>query len=229
MSQTETDRPAVLDVIPSPSMEIPKRDWDNSCAALDQDAAVLPQLRAKAESIKVVDEATYAEMGAVLTQVRLIKQAPLNRLGWVDTIIKRARGLYDQACNRVKNECTMIEDICKKELKTWEFREAPAAKAEEKQTNKARAKDGLPPVEVKPNIPKIEGYRRSTTYKATFDKSEDFDKMLRRFFTTKSRDERTYLRKFMTWDEKELNAEARDVKDPKELMKRIPGVRAWAE
>jgi len=232
MAKAETDIvPQAEVVIHLPETSISPKDLMESIKLLDMDSRVLPGLKARALSIpNVIDNAeTYAEAGAILTEERLLKESPTNRLGWFDTFLQRARGFYNEHAQKFTNQCTEIESILKPKLKTWEFQERPAAKADVQKTNKARAKEGLPPIVVAPAISKIPGYRASITYKATFDSPEDFDKLLKVWKNTKNKTEWAYLRQFITFNEKKLNGEARDVKNPKDLMKRIPGSRAWSE
>jgi hypothetical protein len=207
---TQIVKPEVLADIPQ--TDIARPELETALTLLERDAVALPALRERANSITITDADTYAQVGAVLSEVRTIKETPKDRLGSFYTVVRRVITFLDTQSNKVKNACTEIEGICLPKMKAWEQRESAEAKEEN----------------AKPAIPSVPGYRRSTTYHATFDKPEDFDKMLKRFFTTKSRDERTYLRKFMTWDDKELNKEAREVKDPKALEKKIPGCRAWS-
>jgi hypothetical protein len=223
--ETEVLHPA--EIVPLPELEISRPAVLTAIEETEKDNLTLASLRPQAESIQVVDVATYSQLGSVLTQVRLVD--PASHWSKLDTFIKKLRAFYDMQVNRAKNERTLIEDICKKKLKAWEQRELPAAEAEEKQVNKAREKQGLPPVEVKPNLPSIGGYRRSTIYKATFDKPSDFDKLLKAWKNAKNKAVWVFYRQFITFDAKRLNEEAREVKDPKALAKAIPGCRAWQE
>jgi len=215
------------DAIPIPELEVSRPDVFTAIAETDKDSAALVALRARAESIEVTDVTTYSQLGSVLTEVRLIN--PDSHWTRLDTFIKRLRAFYDMQVNRPKNERTLIENIIKPKLKAWEQAELEATKKEQVSINKTNAKEGLPEATVKPALPSIGGYRRSTTYHATFDTPADFNKLLKAWKNAKNKAVWEYYRQFITFNAKVLNEEARAIKDPKQLAKNIPGCRAWSE
>jgi hypothetical protein len=75
-----------------------------------------------------------------------------------------------------------------------------------------------------PGSMKVEDYRSSTNYRAEVT---HVDAILEAW-SRATGERKTYLRQFITIDMGEMNAEARRLKDPKKMMKQLPGVRAWS-
>lgn len=227
-NQVETEivhRPEVLS--PIPPTELDRASLQNALDELVRDSDGLDALYANARAIEITDAVTYAQCGQYLSEARAVKPAPQNRLGNFYMLVRRVLTFLDTNANRVKNRIAEIEAVCLSKMKPYEQKELEETKKEQAAVNKVATKKGLPEVTVKPALPSVAGYRRSTTYHATFDTPADFDKLLRAWKNSKDKQTWEYLRKFLTFDEKKLNEEARELKDPALMMRKIPGVRSW--
>ena len=85
------------------------------------------------------------------------------------------------------------------------------------------------PVTVKPDLPAIPGYRKSTTYPIEVTGLYEFLTAYAKAIVKKDHTRAAFLRRFITLSEKELRDYARDLKDPERFMREIPGVRCSKE
>jgi hypothetical protein len=214
-----------------PTRILPPDDLDKLGIAVrevEDLSAQLPPLREKAKSIPVKwpDREHYLAIGAVLTEVRNLRKQGEAKFAPFDLIVQRVKDWLRTKKQAHTNACEEIEAICKPKMKLFEQAEAEAAAKEQKQINEKRERRGEEVVTVKPSIPSVGGYRRSTVYKVEVI---DADKLLKMWANTKSLKHRAFLRKFITLSHTALADEAREMKDPEKFMHLIPGVRCWKD
>jgi G3E family GTPase len=93
----------------------------------------------------------------------------------------------------------------------------------------AEANANFKPVEVKPNLPTIQGSRRHRNFRATFVNFPALLEAWRQARNQGSMDRAAYLSGFITADEQALNREARAVQDSRKLETMIPGIVGFDE
>jgi hypothetical protein len=185
-------------------------------------AQVVPLIdKAKALKVTWPDKTSYESAGALLTEGRNLKKQGEALWAPFNLKVERVRNFLKQKLQAHTNRVNELEGYLLQPMRDWEIAEKNAARKEEEKLNKEREKRGASPVSVEANVPATAGYRRSTVWGAYV---EDFDKLLRAWVTATGK-EKIYLRQFICANEKQLSIEARNVKKPAELMKRIPGVR----
>src|SRR6267142_2639138 len=216
--------------ITKPQVELPSTELpglDAALASVEQLSAQLLPLWEKAHSIEVKfpDKSAYSEIGEVLSEVRNLRKQGGAQFAPFDLIVDRVRTFLRTKRQKHENACEEIESLCLPKMKAFEREELEATQKEEHKINKQAEKKGEAPVEVQPAIPTVAGYRRSTNYYAEVT---DAEKLLRAWIRA-GKEQHQYLRQFITIDIKALNAEAREVKNPEQLMKQIPGIRAWKD
>jgi len=206
---------------------IPKIEFDSpletALATNDQFLTRLMPLKTQANSIEVIDADTYARLGAVLSEVRSIRKNEIAVLWAPFTgVVNRVRDFLKQKQAAADNLCEEIDGMCRAKLKAYEVKEKAAAAAEEKQLNKKSET----PVEVKPNIPTVAGYRKSTTYPVMIEDPKAPKALLRALLRAyKSTDTKRlqFLSQFVMIDEKALASHARKTADVAKFNKEMHG------
>ena len=210
---------------------IPKLEFESSLetalATSDGIARELHLLTHKAIEIQVTDYDSYTAIGAVLSETRSIKKNRVAAL-WAPFfgVVDRVKDFLKVHRSAIDNVCEKIDNICVAKMKEYERKELEAAKAEEAKLNKKAAE----PVTVKPAIPSVTGYRRSTVYRAEV---VDPKKFFYRYRVSNG-SKRAFLEQFLVIDEKALAAYYRENHDNKDLPPHhfahsFPGVRFWTE
>ena len=202
---------------------IPKLEFESSLetalATSDGIARELHLLTHKAIEIQVTDYDSYTAIGAVLSETRSIKKNRVAAL-WAPFfgVVDRVKDFLKVHRSAIDNVCEKIDNICVAKMKEYERNELEAAKAEEAKLNRKSEE----PVTVKPAIPAVTGYRRSTVYRAEVVDRNKFLKAYRKGH----RVEQAFLEQFILIDEKELAAMYRL---DHEKVPIVPGVRFWTE
>jgi chromatin remodeling complex protein RSC6 len=141
------------------------------------------------------------------------------------------------AAERRKAEQKAIEEARKagelnkreaeKAKKEAEERERQAK--EQAARNAAAEKANFRPVEVKPNIPTVQGVPNRVNYKAEVEQPNVLINAFLDAVHLKDTERAVYLRQFITVDAQKLGEEARRVKNSKQLAALIPGVRFYED
>jgi hypothetical protein len=187
----------------------------------------LEPLREKAKKLEVTwpNKEKYAEIGQVLSEVRNLRKQGEAHFAPFTVIVERVKTWLRTQIQKHTNACEEIDFICRTKMKEYERRELEETQKEQKQVDRKAERNGEPGGKVAPNLPPVAGYRRSIVYRAEL---KDITVLLKAWAKGTPK-HRAYLERFLTVDEKALNAEAREVKDPEKLMKLLPGTRAWKE
>ena len=202
-----------------PPTDLSRSELQDALVALEQDASPLPQLKERARTVaqilpKDATQENYAEMGAALSEARLIKQTPTTRLGNFYMIVRRVLAYLDTQSNKTKNAVTEIEAIALPWMKSFEQHERSETAKEQKQMG-----DGAV---VKPNLPTVAGYRKTVNYRAQVTDAK-------KFLAAYRKEPRGPLAEFVTIDEAALNKRAREMKDSKAFMRLYKYTSAWED
>ena len=219
-----TNTPQNVEIIPAGNVtEGIEKAIGDTTSLTDQ---VIPLID-KAKNLKVTwpDKQSYEAAGAILSEVRNLKKQGETVWAPFNLKVERVRNFLKQKLMAHTNRVTECEALLLPKMHEWESAEKAAARKEEEKANANRMKQGAPPAKVLPDIPATAGYRRSTVWGAYV---EDEDKLLRAWVAAAGK-EKAYLRQFICANAKQLSIEARNVKKPAELMKRIPGVKFTEE
>src|SRR6266852_1065971 len=90
MAQADTEIVPQATVSIIPPLELP--NLQNALAEMEREAAVLPELRSKAQAMQIKNAEDYAAAGQMLAQVRELKKMPDFKLG---TFLAKARRVVD--------------------------------------------------------------------------------------------------------------------------------------
>lgn len=216
--------PSNMEIIPSGNVtEGIEKAIGDTTSLTDQ---VIPLIE-KAKHLKVTwpDKTSYEAAGSLLTEGRNLKKQGEALWAPFSLKVERVRNFLKQKLQAHTNRVTELEGFLLQPMRDWEIAEKSAAKKEADKLNKQREKVGAPPVRVEADVPATAGYRRSTFWGAYV---EDEDKLLKAWASATGK-EKAYLRQFVCADAKQLGVEARNVKKPKELTERIPGVKFTEE
>lgn len=214
---------------------IPKLQFDspleNALATSDTFAPKLLPLKARALELKkqieemrgkgvLYDAQTYADFGAVLSEVRSIRKNEITVL-WAPffAVVERVKDFLKVKRQAAENLCEEIDALCRGEMKTLEIAEKQATAKEQKQTDKTN-----PGATVKPNIPAVSGYRRTTNYPITVDEPKALIRACLKAYKSGDTKRFQFLAQFIILDAKKIAEHARDLKDPVKFNKEIPGV-----
>jgi hypothetical protein len=187
-------------------------------ASLEALTSQVSALKGRADAIEVKDAASYLQIGAVLTEERGLLKQGTGLVSPFEAIVERVKNFFRTKRQAHELACRQIDDICTGKMKAYERPEAEAAAAEEKKLNKRKAPEAQ--VTVKPNVPAVSSYRRSTVYRIEVVNIALF---------LRAAKERKELRQFIILDEQALAAEARQMKDIEGFNKRFPGCRCHKE
>jgi len=202
---------AVTSIEVLPPTDLSRSELQDALVALEHDAIPLTQLKERARTVaqilpKEATQENYAEMGAALSEARLIKQTPTNRLGNFYMIVRRVLTYLDTQSNKTKNAVTEIEAIALPWLKAFEQRERAEAK-----------KEGAAPA-----LPTLPGYRKTVNYRAQVTDAK-------KFLAAYRKEPRGPLAEFVIIDEQALNKRAREMKDSKAFMAVYKYTSAWED
>ena len=204
-----------------PSLQFPK-PLEEALVTSDTFTERLLPLKTRAQGLAACDlnAEQYAQMGAVLSEVRSIRKNEIVPL-WAPFkgVVERVRDFLKQRQQAAENMCEEIDAICRASMKRYEAAEAQAAAKEQKQVQKTQ-----PEATVQPNIPAVAGYRRSTTYPITIDEPKALLRALLRAYKATDSKRVKFLSQFICLDEKELAAYARRLQNPEQFNKECPGV-----
>jgi hypothetical protein len=219
-----TNTPQGVEIIPAGNVtEGVEKAIGDTLSLTDQ---VVPLIdKAKKLTVTWPDKESYEAAGALLTEARNLKKQGDSVWAPFNLKVDRVRNFLKQKLMAHTNRVTECESFLLPKMHAWEAAEKSAARKEAEKANATREKRGAPPVNVLPDIPTTSGYRRSTVWGAYV---EDEEKLLRAWANATGK-EKTYLRQFVCANAKQLSVEARNVKKPKELAARIPGVKFTEE
>jgi hypothetical protein len=205
--------------------QIPQEGIQKATQELGDVRLMLVDFENEAKRIHVDSPETFAEMGALLLRVRDAKKKASWIMSPLNSIAKTIKDTFRSMELSVTNKAEEIDGICVAKLGDYKAPEREATKEEEADINKKREKKGLPPVEVKPNIPKVAGLRNRVNYYA---ECEDFRALLDAY-RAGTPAQRAFLQQFLMPNDKAIAAHARGLKDDAATMKAIPGTKAWHE
>ena len=126
--------PRNTQLIPSTEM----KGLEMALGELRNEAAVLPELKAKADALTVTTPNQYAEAGALLTQVRSVKKAGAFKINPFLEIAKRVSDFLRNERTEHENKCLAIDDAISYKMSDFKRREREAAEAEERKINEER-------------------------------------------------------------------------------------------
>ena len=212
-----------------PSTDIDRDQLTATLASVESLTLQLAPLKSKARELVLDSPEKYAELGAVLTEVRGLMKQGKAQFAPFDAIVDRVRNFLRTKLLTHQNACVEIEGMCLSKMKTYQIEEKKASAVEEKRENKARAKEGEEPITVKPNIPSVAGYRRTTNFKAEFTSFDALLKEFRSLDARKDKERLVFLRQFIAPNEVALGRYARETKNPDKVQKTVPGVHAWED
>jgi hypothetical protein len=221
------------EIIPQLQFENP---LDNALATNDTFSAKLLPLKQRAQDLKkqieemrargvLYDAQTYGDFGAVLSEVRSIRKNEIVAL-WTPffAVVDRVKDFLKLKRQAAENLCEEIDSLCRAEMKTLEIAESKATAKEQKVVDKTH-----PGATVKPNIPAVAGYRRSTTYPVTIVDEKALIRACLKAYKATDTKRFQFLAKFITANAKALADYARDLKNPDQFNKEVPGVKCRQE
>ena len=200
---------------------LPLPGIETALATMDTLENSLVPLAERAKALQVSDAATFAQAGEIIAELKRVTKEGEVTLAPFKLIVQRVKDFMQQRFNRNNNRATEIHAILSGKMGDYTRKERPTAQKEEDTINKQRAKQGLPPETVQPNIPKVAGVRNTINYPIEVT---DRSKFLNAFLKG-DKQRRIFLSQFIALDESKLAAHAKDLKDPVEFMKHVPGVK----
>jgi len=213
--------PPPTDLIPVPNNPIVLDRFTDALSGMDKLEASANLIYENARTLEVKDADSFAQAGQLIAQ---IKRNTAESEACMQPFKLKVRNVLDfiqQRFNRNKNRGTEAHGILSAKMGDYSRKEREATAAE----NKALNKKGAPPVQVEPNLPKVDGVRTTTNYPVeVVDRSKFLNAFLK---GDKAR--RIFLGKFIALDESALARYAKELKDPKQFMAEIPGVKCEAK
>lgn len=193
---------------------------------------------------EAIDDALAAKVKAYERQEREAAQREQDRINTENARIKREKDEADRkaalekaAADRKVRVAEINAQLRRKEItkreaaKLLKLAGADAeAAAQQAEADAEAAKNAPPPaVTVKPNIPAVAGVPSTVHYKAEVTDANLLINTFLQCARTLSMERLNYLRQFITVDEQAIGAEARKVKNSREMEARIPGVRFYED
>jgi hypothetical protein len=200
--------------------------------------------RSEAEAqFDAIDTILTLKMDAQATRERIAAEAEQRRVNDEKRIreekeaAERRKAMEAQAeADRKQREKEIAEARKAGELNKRETEKALKETLERAQRDRegaareeAEANANFKPVEVKPNLPAIQGSRRHRNFRATFVNFPAVLEAWRQARNQGSMDRANYLSGFITGDDHALGREARAVQDSRKLETMIPGIVGFDE
>lgn len=216
---SNASQPTTVEIIPSGEL----KGIEKAVAEVQDDLALLPDLKQKAEQLKVVwpDNVAYLEAGTLQVQVE--------NIGGKDGK-SRLKSYFDVAntvLNFLRNKAATIQagkqeiiNILSAKRNEWAKQEREATAKEQRDLDAKNKKAGAPKQEVLSNVPTTSGKRKTTTWPIEIRDADKFLKVWKKATGNQAKD----LRQFILLDVQALGKEARDIQDPEAFMKRFPGI-----
>lgn len=211
-----TQQPPTMEIIPNGEL----KGIELALGEIDNDIALLPTLKEKAEAIKVVDQASFLEAGTLQTQTENIggKDGGARLRSYFDitnTVINFLRNKR----STVQAKKQEIVDLLSKKRNEWAQKDREERAKEQRELDAKNKKTGAPKQMVLDSVPVTAGKRKVTTYPMEV---VDADKFLKAWMRAKG-DQKKDLRQFIILDVQALGKESRDMQDAQAFMKRFPG------
>jgi hypothetical protein len=250
---TEIVQPAQVSIIPPTDLP----NLQNALAEMEHEAAILPELRAKAKDILITDASTYAEAGQMLARVREFKKVPDFKLG---QFLSRARRVVDwlrTEQNKHVNAAEEIDGVLKGKMAEYKRKETAAAFAEQQRINEERRKAAEAQAEADRKAREKEiakqvktgevGKREAQQLRKQADADAEAAKVnvpeahvapsipkvsgvvMRTNWKFEVVDAARIPHKFCKPDEVAIGQHVRLIKDKERAEKEIPGIRCWSE
>ena len=206
-----------------PSNPIVLDRWTDALSDMDKFEQSAIVLHEKAKAIEVKDADSFAQAGALIAEIKSNTAQSEACMEPFKLKVRRVLDFIQQRFNRNKNRGEEARGILNVKMGDYSRKEHEATAKEEKQVNKGRKAEDR--VTVQPNLPKTSGVRNTTNYPI---KIVDRSKFLNAFLRADT-ERRKFLAQFLCLDESALRAHAKELKNPVEFMKQIPGVKCEAK
>lgn len=130
--------------VKTPTAIIPAMDTKGlelALAELQQEALVLPELKAQADAMKVDTPQEYADAGALLLRVRSVRKVGAFKLGPFEEIVKRVAGFLKAERAKHESQVDAIDSILSDKMAAFKRREREAAAREAERENQRRRQE----------------------------------------------------------------------------------------
>ena len=213
----------ITEIIPLNPLPLP--GIETALTTMDKLENSLAPLAERAQTLQVIDAASFAEAGELIAQLKSITKESEVTLAPFKLIVQRVKDFMQTRFNRNSNRATEIHGVLSRKMGDYTRQERPAAHKEEDKTNRQREKQGLPPVNVQPNIPKVAGVRNTVNFPITIEDPKALIKACLKAYKATDTKRFQFLAQFIKLDETTLAAHARDLKDAEKFNSEVPGVK----
>jgi len=227
--------------------------WQESLTEMDQHETEATALFNKARALEVKDADSFAEAGNLIAELKHTTSASEACMEPYKLKVRKVLDFIQQRFNRNKNRAEEARGVLNMKMGDYSRKEKAAAEEEQRRLNeeaqrkrdadlKAQVKTGeitkreaaeiakepAPEVRVQPSLPKT-SVRQTTNYPITIgDPKELIRAMLKAYKKTDTKRVQ-FLSRFVVLNERELAAYAKELKDPEQFNKEIPGVTCEAK
>ena len=209
----------IHEIIPANPLPLP--GFEIALSTMDTIEGSLAPLAERAKVIQVTDAATFAEAGEIIARLKAVEKDSEVTLAPFKLTVQRVKDFLQTRFNRNANRAREIHAQLTAKMGDYSRKEREAAEKEQKEINKKLERKGEDPVTVQPNIPKVAGVRNTINYPVEV---ADRSKFLNAFLKG-DKQRRLFLAQFIALDESALARHAKELKDPVEFMKQVPGVK----
>jgi hypothetical protein len=207
-----------------PANPLPLPGFELALANMDTLEHSIEPLAARAQALQVKDADSFAEAGQIIAQLKNLSKESEACMAPYKIKVRQVLDFLQTRFNRNKNRAEELHGILNKKMGDYSRLEREAAAAEEKKLNKKAAE----PVTVQPNLPKTAGVRNTTNYPITIEDPKILIRALLKAYKAADTKRVQFLAQFVTVDRVKLAEYARELKDPQEFNKSIPGVKCEA-
>jgi hypothetical protein len=207
------------EVVPSGTLT----NIEKALGEMQGDLARLPEFKAKAEALEVVDEGSFLEAGTLQVQVEnLGGKDGGSRLQTFFDITNTVITFLRNKRTAMQTEKDAVIKILSNKRNEWARKDREAKEKEQQELDAKNRKAGAPKQYVLDSVPATSGKRKVTTWPITV---EDADKFLKAWAKATGK-EKERLRRFICLDVQALGKESRDMQDPEAFMKLYPGIKS---
>lgn len=203
--------------VPSAPLELP--GWQDALTRMDALENSLAPLSDLAKSLVVNSPDTFAQAGQLIAELKHATKQSEATLEPFKLIVNRVKDFIQQRAMRNKNYAETIHALLSSKMGEYSRAERAATAAEQKKLDR-KGIEGT----VEPNIPKTAGVRQTVNYPITIEDNRALLRALLKAYKATDTKRVQFLSRFVTLNESELRAYAKELKNPEQFAKDCPGV-----
>ena len=207
-----------------PSNPLPLPGFETALVKMDSLEQQLAPLAERARTLAVTDAASFAEAGNLIAELKRITKESEIEVAPFKLIVTRVKDFIQTRFNCNANRATEIHSWLTPKMAAYSKQDKKETAVEQKQMEKK----GIAGT-VQSNIPKVAGVRATVNYPVTITDPKLLIRAFAKAYKASDTKRVQFLSRFITLDGQELRAYAKEIKNPEQFNKELPGVKCEAK